>query len=92
MTPPDIFAPFAGAALDVLPWIVAGLSAAMVLFIAVLGIRKGLAFFFTMVATARDTAYLRREMRAAESDDYDTDRTGLAASDFDTSPGGNSGW
>lgn len=52
LTPADIFGDFGTQAMAVLPWIAAGLAAAIGLYFAVLGIRKGLAWFFSIVRRA----------------------------------------
>lgn len=50
--PADVFGTFGTQALTVIPWIAAGLAAAMGLYFAVIGIRKGLAWFFTIIKKA----------------------------------------
>jgi len=52
VTPATLFATFAAQALAVIPWIAAGIAAAIGLYFALLGIRKGLAWFFTIVKKA----------------------------------------
>lgn len=50
--PSDVFGTFSASAMAVLPWIAAGLTAAIGLYFAVLGIRKGLSWFFSIVRKA----------------------------------------
>ena len=50
--PTDLFAGFADNALTVIPWVGAGIAAAIGLFFALLGIRKGLAWFFSIIRKA----------------------------------------
>jgi hypothetical protein len=50
--PADVFATFGTGALAVVPWIAAGLAAAIPLYFAVIGIRKGLAWFMSIVRKA----------------------------------------
>lgn len=50
LTPLDVFGSFGSEALAVLPWLVAGLLAAMGLFLTVLGIGKGLSFFMGILS------------------------------------------
>lgn len=52
LAPSDVFGTFAASALTVLPWIAAGIAAAIGLYFALLGIRKGLAWFFKIVGRA----------------------------------------
>lgn len=52
LAPTDVFADFGTQAMAVVPWIAAGLAAAIGLYFAVLGIRKGLAWFFSIVRKA----------------------------------------
>lgn len=49
MTPGDIFGTFGAQALAVLPWVAAGLAAAVGLALVLVGIRKGLGFFFGII-------------------------------------------
>lgn len=50
--PEDVFGGFGAQALTVLPWIAAGIAAAIGLYFAVIGIRKGLAWFFSIIRKA----------------------------------------
>lgn len=52
LTPADVFGTFGAQALAVVPWVAAGLAAAIGLYFAMLGIRKGLAWFFSIVRKA----------------------------------------
>ena len=50
MTPAELFGGFAGQLATVLPWVGAGIAAAIGLFFVLLGIRNGLSWFITIVA------------------------------------------
>ncbi len=50
--PSDVFAGFADSALAIVPWIAAGIAAAIGVYFAVIGIKKGLAWFFKIVNRA----------------------------------------
>ena len=50
--PVDVFGTFGTQALTVVPWIAAGLAAAIPLYFAVIGIRKGLSWFFSIIRKA----------------------------------------
>jgi len=52
LTPADVFADFGTQALTVVPWVAAGLAAAIGLYFALIGIRKGLAWFMSIIRKA----------------------------------------
>ena len=52
LTPADVFGTFGAQALTVVPWVAAGLAAAIGLYFALIGIRKGLAWFFSIIRKA----------------------------------------
>lgn len=52
LTPADVFGTFGTQALTVVPWVAAGLAAAIGLYFALIGIRKGLAWFFSIIRKA----------------------------------------
>jgi len=50
--PADLFGTFGTQALTVVPWVAAGIAAAIGLYFALIGIRKGLAWFFSVIRKA----------------------------------------
>lgn len=50
--PSDVFGTFGTQAMTVVPWVAAGLAAAIGLYFALIGIRKGLAWFFSIIRKA----------------------------------------
>lgn len=57
MTPNDIFETLGNGALGILPWVAGGIVGAISYFFAVLGVRKGLAWFFSIVRERSDAKF-----------------------------------
>lgn len=79
MSPEDLFAPFAAPLLGVLLWVSAGIGAAMTLYIAVVGIRKGLSWFFAIVEERKTSALLAHFEAGPARWDYPPGDEGEAA-------------
>jgi hypothetical protein len=76
MTPSDFFSTFGPGALAVVPWVAGGIAAAIGLFFALLGIRKGLSWFMAIVYRAGDDgrgAPIGHDFSAGFSDSFKSD-------------------